>query len=92
MKTITMPSFGADMAEGTLIEWQVQPGDLLTRGQVVAVIETNKGAIELDFFEEGSVDALLLPLGASAKVGTPILRLRLPDEEPDLAPEAPLHH
>lgn len=89
MKTITMPSFGADMAEGTLIEWQVQPGDLLTRGQVVAVIETNKGAIELDLFEEGSVDALLLPLGASAKVGTPILRLRLPDEEPDLAPEAP---
>ena len=40
MKTIPMPSFGADMAEGTLIEWQVKPGDRLSRGQVVAVIET----------------------------------------------------
>lgn len=88
MKTIPMPSFGADMAEGTLIEWQVKPGDKLSRGQVVAVIETDKGAIELDLFEEGVVDACLLELGQRAKVGTPILRLRDPAEEASPAPQA----
>ncbi len=87
MKTIPMPSFGADMAEGTLIEWQVKPGDRLSRGQVVAVIETNKGAIELDLFEEGIVDACLLGLGQTARVGTPILRLRDPTEAPSPAQE-----
>ena len=39
MKTLNMPSFGADMAEGTLIEWKIQPGDAIHRGDVVAVIE-----------------------------------------------------
>ncbi|GAA4495838.1 dihydrolipoamide acetyltransferase family protein [Pseudaeromonas paramecii] len=87
MKTIPMPSFGADMAEGTLIEWQVKPGDRLSRGQVVAVIETNKGAIELDLFEEGIVDACLLGLGQTARVGTPILRLRDPAEAASATPQ-----
>nr|HQD83390.1 2-oxo acid dehydrogenase subunit E2 [Quisquiliibacterium sp.] len=37
-----LPSLGADMEEGTLLEWRVQPGDRVARGQVVALVDTSK--------------------------------------------------
>ncbi len=87
MKTLKMPSFGADMAEGTLTEWKVAPGDAIHRGDVVAIIETHKGAIELDLFEEGLVDSLLISPGDKVAVGTPIARLRHPDESIVVPPD-----
>lgn len=82
---LTMPAFGADMATGTLIEWQVNEGDEVKRGDVIAVIETNKGAIELDIFEDTTIDKLLVEVDDEVKVGTPIARLRGPGPEPDIA-------
>ena len=38
-----MPSLGADMEAGTLVEWLKQPGDVVQRGDVVAVVDTQKG-------------------------------------------------
>ena len=35
----TMPSLGADMDEGTVVEWRVEPGVSVHRGDVVAVVE-----------------------------------------------------
>ena len=43
-----MPSLGADMEAGTLVEWLVKPGDQVKRGDIVAVVETQKGAIEIE--------------------------------------------
>ena len=40
MLEFRLPSLGADMDEGTLVEWQIRPGDTVTKGQVVAVVET----------------------------------------------------
>jgi hypothetical protein len=48
-----MPSLGADMEAGKLVEWLVKPGDTVKRGDVVAVVETQKGAIEIEIFEDG---------------------------------------
>ncbi|MCX8102350.1 MAG: 2-oxo acid dehydrogenase subunit E2, partial [Geminicoccaceae bacterium] len=45
-----MPSLGADMEAGTLVEWLVKPGERIERGRVVAVVETQKGAIEVECF------------------------------------------
>ncbi len=72
---LTMPAFGADMATGTLIEWQVKEGDHVKRGDVIAVVETNKGAIELDIFEDTVIDKLLVKVGEEIRVGTSIARL-----------------
>ena len=52
-----MPSLGADMEAGTLVEWLVKPGDPVKRGDIVAVVETQKGAIEIEVFEDGTVRA-----------------------------------
>ncbi len=43
-----MPSLGADMEAGTLIEWVLQPGQTFAKGDVIAVVETQKGAIEVE--------------------------------------------
>lgn len=67
-----MPSFGADMEAGTLIEWQVNVGDRVKKDDVVAVIETRKGAIEMEAFGSGIIRKLLVQAGAKVPVGTPI--------------------
>lgn len=67
-----MPSLGADMEDGTLVEWRKKPGDLVKRGDIIAEIETQKGLIEIEIFEEGKVDQLLLQVGDKVKVGTTI--------------------
>ena len=55
MGLFKMPSLGADMDEGTLLEWLVKPGDAVHKGDVVAVIDTAKSAIDVEVFEDGFV-------------------------------------
>ena len=72
MGVFTMPSLGADMESGTLVEWTVEPGDTVKRGDIVAVVETQKGAIEIEIFEEGTVSELTAELGKELPVGAPL--------------------
>ena len=71
-----MPSLGADMEAGTLVEWLKRPGDRVKRGDVVAVVETQKGAIEVDIFEEGIIERWLVDPGTTVPVGTPLALIR----------------
>jgi len=71
MSEFTMPSLGADMESAALVAWRVKPGDQVKRGDVIAEVETDKGVIEIEVFEDGVVDQLLvqpghdrLPVGA----------------------------
>ena len=75
MTEFRMPSLGADMEAGTLVEWLVKPGDHVKRGDVVAVVETQKGAIEIEMFSAGTIAALVVPVGATVPVGTVLARL-----------------
>lgn len=70
-----MPSLGADMEAGTLVEWLKRPGDQVRRGDIVAVVETEKGAIEVEIFEDGTVEELLVAEGQKVPVGTPLARI-----------------
>ena len=70
-----MPSLGADMEDGTLVEWMVKPGEKVARGQVVAVVETQKGAIEVEIWEAGMVHELLVEAGAKVPVGAVLATL-----------------
>jgi pyruvate dehydrogenase E2 component (dihydrolipoyllysine-residue acetyltransferase) len=76
MAEFRMPSLGADMEAGTLVEWLKQPGEKVTRGDVVAVVETQKGAIEVECFEDGTLDQLLVEPGTKVPVGTPLATIR----------------
>ena len=72
---ITMPSLGADMSEGTLIEWLVDVGDHVNKGDIVAVLETDKGAIDMETYQAGKVAEILVQPVAKVPVGTVLARL-----------------
>ncbi len=72
MGEFRMPSLGADMDVGTIVEWLVKPGDVVHRGQIVAVVDTAKAAIEIEAFEEGVLEEILIGLGVQVPVGTPL--------------------
>jgi pyruvate dehydrogenase E2 component (dihydrolipoamide acetyltransferase) len=71
-----MPSLGADMETGTLVEWLVKPGDWVKRGDIVAVVETQKGAIEIETYQAGQIEKILVDLDSKVPVGTPLAQIR----------------
>jgi pyruvate dehydrogenase E2 component (dihydrolipoamide acetyltransferase) len=89
MSVFAMPSLGADMEAGTLVEWLVKPGDRVSRGDVVAVVETQKGAIEIEIFEDGAVERLDARVGDRLPVGAPLAVIRGAEEVPAPAGAAP---
>lgn len=82
MGEFRMPSLGADMETGTLVAWKVKPGDQVKRGDIVADVETQKGVIEVEIFQDGTVEELLVPTGTQVPVGTVIATVRGPNEAP----------
>ena len=71
-----MPSLGADMESGTLLEWYVKPGDAVKRGDIIAVVDTSKAEIEVEIFEDGVIEELLVPEGTRVPVGTVLATVR----------------
>jgi len=84
-----MPSLGPDMEAGTLVEWLVKPGDRVKRGDVVAVVDTQKGAIEVEIYQPGQIEKILVDLDTKVPVGTPLAELREEGERLPAAAAAP---
>jgi len=82
-----LPSLGSDMDEGKLIQWKVQPGAAVKKGDVVAVVDTSKAAIDVEIWDEGIVYELVLQTGETVPVGTVIARLLERGETPEHAEE-----
>lgn len=83
MPEFRMPSLGADMEAGTLTKWCVQPGQEIKRGDVIAVVETDKANVEVESFVSGIVDRLVANPGEKLPVGSVLAYIR-----GDGAPEA----
>lgn len=69
MIELRMPSFGADMDAARFVQWQVKPGQALKRGDVVAVVETQKGAIDVELWHDGTMARLVAEPGQQIPVG-----------------------
>ncbi|KRE65001.1 dehydrogenase [Arthrobacter sp. Soil736] len=90
MGDFLMPSLGADMDHGKLVEWLVKPGDYVRRGDLVAVVDTDKTIMDVESFQEGVVADLLVGVGETVPVGTPLARItQTPAETGPPAHEAP---
>lgn len=87
MMDFRLPSLGADMERAKLVEWLVTPGQRVKRGDVVAIIETEKGAVELEIWDEGVITELIGKIDADIAVGEVMARLT-PDVEPAVAAPA----
>ena len=83
-EVIIMPKLGFDMAEGTLVRWVVHEGEGVTKGAVIAEIETDKATVEVESSHEGVVLKHLAEEGAIVPVSTPIAVVGETGEEIDL--------
>lgn len=88
-----MPSLGADMVAGTLTEWYKHPGDPLRRGDIIAAVDTDKGSIDVEVFEDGVLERIVVEQGQKVPVGTLLAMIRsegasatVPSTAPSSAP------
>lgn len=88
-KSIVMPQVGQDLTEGELIEWNVQVGDTVKKGDILAVVESEKASFEVEAYEEGVVLKLFYEPGDMAVVLEPLLLLGEEDENVEAAASAP---
>jgi len=76
MADFVMPALGADMSAGTLLQWLREPGDAVTKGDIVAVVHTDKADVEVEVFTSGVLEELLVEPGTEVPVGTVLARIR----------------
>lgn len=82
---VKMPRLSDTMEQGTVVKWNVKPGQKVKSGDVIADIETDKATMELQTFDDGTVAELAVAEGAAVKVGTVIMRLAEPGESVEAA-------
>jgi pyruvate dehydrogenase E2 component (dihydrolipoamide acetyltransferase) len=69
---IGMPKLGFDMAEGTLVRWVINEGEKITKGAVLAEIETDKATVEVESEFSGILLRHLVSQGTVVPVNGPI--------------------
>ncbi len=87
-ETVMMPKLGFDMQEGTLVRWVKAEGDNVTKGEVLAEIETDKATVEVESSHTGLVAQQLVKPGDVVPVGSPIAVIAQPGEKVEDAAKA----
>ncbi|WP_235876920.1 pyruvate dehydrogenase complex dihydrolipoamide acetyltransferase [Saccharopolyspora terrae] len=72
MTDIQMPRLSDTMEEGVIANWHKQVGDKVARGEVVAEIETDKALMELEAYDDGVLEKILVEAGTTVPIGEPI--------------------
>ncbi|KAL2267894.1 hypothetical protein VTJ83DRAFT_5171 [Remersonia thermophila] len=70
---VKMPALSPTMTAGNIGAWQKKPGDLISPGEVLVEIETDKAQMDFEFQEEGVLAKILTETGEKdVAVGNPI--------------------
>ena len=96
---VTLPKLGQTMEEGTIVEWMKAEGDVVSRGDVLYTLESDKAVLEVESRAKGTLLKILVGAGEKVPVGTPVAIIGQPNEdiadlaagvvrEPSLAEEA----
>ncbi|WP_404390899.1 dihydrolipoamide acetyltransferase family protein [Humibacillus xanthopallidus] len=92
IKMFNLPDPGEGLVEAEIVEWKVAPGDSVKVNDVVLEIETAKSLVELPIPWAGTVKQLLVEVGQTIDVGTPIISIDDGlggDDAPSVAPAIP---
>jgi pyruvate dehydrogenase E2 component (dihydrolipoamide acetyltransferase) len=81
---INMPKLGFDMAEGILVRWVINEGDHVSKGAILAEIETDKATVEVESSYEGVLLRQLVSQGTVVPINDPIAVIGEPGEEVNL--------
>jgi 2-oxoisovalerate dehydrogenase E2 component (dihydrolipoyl transacylase) len=86
LKEFKLPDVGEGLTEADIVRWHVHPGDEIVVNQIIVEIETAKAVVELPSPYAGTVADLLVPEGATADVGTPIISVNVGGGVPGATP------
>src|SRR6185437_9890659 len=89
MAEVLMPRLSDTMEEGVLSQWVKHEGDQVRKGDVLAVIETDKAAMDMEAYDEGVLTRILVAEGASVPIGTPIAVIGQAEDAPAAAALSP---
>ena len=78
--SIVMPQMGYDMQEGTVVRWLKHEGDEVSRGDVLAEIETDKATVEFEAYVSGVLRKIVAQEGVVIPVGELIAVIGSRDE------------
>jgi pyruvate dehydrogenase E2 component (dihydrolipoyllysine-residue acetyltransferase) len=76
MAEFVMPQLGADMKAGKLLGWRKKVGDRVSRGDIIADVETEKADIEVEVFATGVIEKILVEPGKKVPIGTLLAIIR----------------
>src|SRR6476660_1250510 len=85
MSEFKLPDVGEGLTEAEIVAWKVKVGDVVAINDIVVEIETAKSLVELPSPFAGTVLDLMVPEGETVPVGTPIIAIGAPNEEPAAA-------
>jgi pyruvate dehydrogenase E2 component (dihydrolipoamide acetyltransferase) len=80
-RSVIMPKAGMAMEEGTIVRWLKKPGETVTKGEAIAVIETDKVTMDLEAEDEGTLLAIVHGDGAVVKATHTIAWIGAPGEK-----------
>ena len=72
MPEITMPRLSDTMQEGTIARWLKKPGDKVNKGDILGEIETDKATMDLEAYDSGTLEQILVSEGETVPIGQPI--------------------
>ncbi|MBF7015258.1 dihydrolipoamide acetyltransferase family protein (plasmid) [Novosphingobium resinovorum] len=70
LRAFTMPKWGIEMTEGTIADWNVAEGAAFRKGEVIALIETDKITNEYEAEFDAVLARIIVPQGDTVEVGT----------------------
>ncbi|WP_447601382.1 dihydrolipoamide acetyltransferase family protein [Nitrospira sp. Nam80] len=88
MTEFVMPTLGADMTKGTLIAWRKREGDHVAKGEIIAEVDTEKAAIEIESFTSGIIERFLISPGDTVRVGAVMAVIQAEGEPVSIASAA----
>lgn len=86
IKEIFMPALSSTMTEGKIVSWLKSPGDKITKGESVVVVESDKADMDVESFSEGFLGGIVIQEGGTANVGA-----RPPPQRPSTLLHGPDH-
>lgn len=89
MPYVTMPKLSDTMTEGTIARWKKKKGDKIEAGDILAEIETDKATMEMEAFDDGVLQEILVPDGGKAKIGENVALILAEGEKLEEASSAP---
>ena len=73
---VLLPQFGMGMQEGEIVRWAKTVGDEVFEGEILAEVEAAKSTVELPSPVTGTLIEILIEVGLTVDVRTPIARIR----------------